>query len=125
MRVSATGFQLSATDLSVFLSCRHRTALELAEANGKHRRPYFDDPLLDALFKRGLEHERSYLQLLERTHRNIRDLTAVKDFQSALNETRDAMQRGVDVIAQGALIDEIWYGRPDVMLRVERVSELG
>jgi hypothetical protein len=38
------GLTLSATDLSNFLSCRHRTALEMAEADGKRHRPKFDDP---------------------------------------------------------------------------------
>jgi hypothetical protein len=41
-----------ATDLSNFLNCRHRTALELGEAYGKRTRPYFHDPVLEALFAR-------------------------------------------------------------------------
>jgi hypothetical protein len=45
MRKTNDGLTLSATDLSNFLSCRHRTALEMAEADGKRHRPKFDDPL--------------------------------------------------------------------------------
>ena len=49
MRIADSAFVLSATDLSNFLSCRHRTALEMAEAHGRRRRPRWDDPLLELL----------------------------------------------------------------------------
>ena len=35
------------------------------------------------------------------------------------------MQRGVDVIAQGALSKECWFGRPDVLRKVSRPSTFG
>ena len=40
---------LSATDLSNFLGCRHRTALDMAVAYGERKRPHFEDPLLEVL----------------------------------------------------------------------------
>jgi hypothetical protein len=64
MRNISDQIVLSATDLSNFLNCRHRTALELGEARGKRTRPYFD-PVLEALFARGLEHEHQYGETLE------------------------------------------------------------
>ncbi len=63
---SASGLSLSATDLSNFLNCRHRKALELGEARGKQQRPQFNDPVLEALLARGLEHERHYVASLQR-----------------------------------------------------------
>lgn len=112
MQVSGTELALSATDLSNFLSCRHRTALEIAEADGKRHRPKFDDPLLEILFKRGLEHEKAYVASLQTDGRQIVDLADVKNRDAAIARTLDAMRSGVDVIIQAALRDGRWYGRP-------------
>jgi predicted RecB family nuclease len=125
MRASGDELVLSATDLSNFLSCRHRTALEMAEAHGKHQRPRWDDPLLQLLFKRGLDHERAYVGSLQTDGRHIVDLANVEDRDVALKGTLDAMRSGADVIVQAALRDGAWYGRPDVMQRVEKPSDLG
>ena len=64
MRAIGRTLILSATDLSNFLSCRHRTALELGVAAGKFLRPEADDPRLEALFRRGLDHEAAYVDAL-------------------------------------------------------------
>src|SRR6266849_5010182 len=125
MRLSTRGVELSATDLSHFLSCRHRTALEIAEAQGKRHRPKFDDPLLEVLFRRGLEHEKAYVQSLKNSGHQIVDLAGVKERDEAAEQTLAAMREGADVIVQGAFCDGVWYGRPDVLLRVETPSDLG
>ncbi len=114
---------LSATDLSNFLNCRHRTALELGEARGRRRRPQFDDPVLAALLARGLEHERRYVGSL-RAERVV-DLAEVHDRSAAVAQTRAALASGADVVVQGALEDGTWYGRPDVLLRTEGASVFG
>ncbi len=125
MRHGTNGIELSATDLSNFLSCRHRTALEMAEAQGKRRRPKWDDPLLEILFKRGLEHEKAYVASLQSDGLQILDLRDVKEPDAAVAQTLDGMRSGADVVVQAALRDGRWYGRPDVMRRVERSSDLG
>ncbi|MGE0592168.1 MAG: TM0106 family RecB-like putative nuclease [Vicinamibacterales bacterium] len=114
---------LSATDLSNFLNCRHRTALELGEARGRRRRPRFDDPVLAALLARGLEHERRYVGSL-RAERVV-DLADVRDRADAVAQTLAALASGTDVVVQGALGDSSWYGRPDVLLRTEGESVFG
>ena len=98
MRITDSAFVLSATDLSNFLSCRHRTALEMAEAHGKRRRPKWDDPLLELLFKRGLEHERAYVESLHAAGLRSVDLTDVKEPRRGdrRNPRRDAVRRGRD-----------------------------
>ena len=125
MRSTDGRLTLSATDLSNFLSCRHRTALEMAEALGKRRRPHWEDPLLEILFKRGLEHERAYVQSLQVDGLKIVDLADVKDRAAAIAQTLDAMVSGADAVVQGALGDGHWYGRPDVMRRVATPSRFG
>src|SRR5215471_17041532 len=115
----------SATDLSNFLNCRHRTALELGEVLGKWCRPQFHDPVLEALLARGLEHERRYVASLEATGRRIVDVAEFKSRTEALDRTLDAMRSEAEVIVQGALEDGNWYGRPDVLLRRDVPSAFG
>ena len=79
MRNISDQIVFSATDLSNFLNCRHRTALELGEARGKRTRPYFHDPVLEALFARGLEHEHQYVETLEGAGRRIVNLAEFRD----------------------------------------------
>lgn len=125
MRSLAGGITLSATDLSHFLNCRHRTALELGEARGRQKRPQFNDPVLEALLARGLEHERQYVASLDNGGRKVVNLGEVKDRNNAIAQTLAALSAGVDVVVQGALEDRRWYGRPDVLLRTPGQSAFG
>lgn len=47
-----------AADLTGILGCRHLATLERLAALRLARRPVHDDPMLDLLRERGLEHER-------------------------------------------------------------------
>jgi uncharacterized protein len=116
---------VSATDLSNFLSCRHRTALELGEAYGARKRPRFNDPFLEILAQRGREHEKTYVESQRTGDRRVVDLSDVKDIRAALPLTLEALRAGADVVVQGALSDGRWYGRPDVLLRVEAAGGFG
>jgi hypothetical protein len=64
MQVSSSALELSASDLSQFLSCRHLTALNLAVALGHRAAPTWIDPALVVLQQRGLDHERAYIDSL-------------------------------------------------------------
>ena len=96
MRAEGGALILYATDLSNFLNCRHRTALELGEARGKRPRPVWADPLLEALFSRGLEHERHYLSRLDAPGKRITNLSEIRAREDALAATLEASRpRGV------------------------------
>ena len=49
MRMSGSAIELSASDLSGFLSCIHLTALDLAVTQGKREPPAWVDPVLIVL----------------------------------------------------------------------------
>jgi uncharacterized protein len=118
--------QLSATDLSNFLGCHHRTALEMATAAGRLTRPPVDDPQLEALFKRGLDHEAVYVESLKTGGTNrVVEIAKGASREAALAETVAAMHAGADVIVQGALGNARWYGRPDVLRKAAGTSKLG
>lgn len=128
---------LSPTDLSSFLGCGHRTALDLAAARGALATPAWSDPLGQTLRDRGLEHERRYLAALRAEGRSVADLSELHG-PEADEATRAAMADGVDVIYQASLSSETegdgapqgagprgWRGRADVLVRVPRPSALG
>ncbi len=125
MRALEEDLALSATDLSNFLSCRHRTALDMAVAYGKRKRPHFQDPLLDLLIERGKKHEQSYVESLLKDGLTVVDLTVVADRVGLVERTLEVMRQGPDVIVQGGLLGGMWFGKPDIMRRVPKTSGLG
>ncbi len=124
MRTTSNTLELSASDLSQFLACRHRTALDLAVAQGLRAAPSWVDPALVLLQERGLEHERRYVDTLRGQGLQAVDLSA-GSLDDAVSRASDAMRAGVDVIIQPALRDGRWFGRPDLLRRVETPSAFG
>lgn len=125
MRQDGPALNLSATDLANFLGCRHRTALEMEFAAGLRKRPHFDDPLLELLFKRGLDHEKAYVESLRTKGNTVRDLSHLMDRDELVDATIAAMREGVDVIVQGGLRDGQWFGKPDLLQRTSTPSAFG
>lgn len=126
MRKQDGYIHLSASDLSNHLGCRHLTALDQAVAEGRLEGPSWRDPALAVLEQRGFTHEKNYLGYLS----DVRGLTVVEiENEGAVGTvfecTRYAMQKGVQVISQATLVSGRWYGRADVLQRVDRPSELG
>ncbi len=124
MRATRNTLELSASDLSQFLACHHRTALDLAVAQGRRAAPSWVDPALVLLQERGLEHERRYVDTLRGQGLRAVDLSA-GSLGDAVSRASDAMRAGVDVIIQPALRDGRWFGRPDLLRRVETPSAFG
>jgi uncharacterized protein len=125
MHLHGSELVLSATDLSNFLACRHRTGLDMAVAYGARTRPHQDDPLLDLLWQRGLDHETAYVETLRSRTDSVVDLGHLDDPIERVAATLEAMHRGADVIVQAGLSDAGWFGKPDIMQRVPRASRLG
>ena len=121
MRASGAGLEFSASDLARHGACRHLTALDLSVARGLRPAPSYHDPAVDILAQRGLEHERRYVDGLRAQGLKVADLSELGGgvpTATALAATVDAMRLGVDVVVQPALRHERWFGRPDVLRRV-------
>src|SRR5580658_2283510 len=112
-----------ATDLTDFLGCRHLAALERLAAHKIIKRPFFDDPMLELLRARGLEHERAYVMWLARSGKTVAQIG--RQDQNASQATFSAMAAGTDVIVQGRLENDNWAGWADVLLRVPGDSSFG
>lgn len=125
MKANAQTIRLSASDLSNHLACSHLTALDLAVATGQRPASKWHSPDAWVLQQRGMEHEKAYLSHLEADGFTITDLREIDSDEKALAETIAAMQQGVPAIAQATLTNGRWFGRADVLRRVERPSNLG
>jgi len=121
MRQENNHLILSATDLASFLSCAHCTNLDQLVAAGKLKKPDWDDPGLEALIQRGIEHEIDFLN-----HLNKQGLKGVKlDMDTSPAETHRLMKEGFDYIAQARLSNNGWRGYVDVLMKTDASSALG
>jgi len=122
---------LAPTDLSTFISCRHRTGLDLAVAHRVLARPVYEDPYAAILRRHGEAHEQQYVDTLRA--RGLSVVTVARDEgpatpaglarQSA--DTLAAMHAGADVIVQARLAHGNMAGYADILVRVETPSGLG
>src|SRR5678815_1902497 len=123
---------LSATDLSNFLACRRKTALDLSVERGERDRPDLTDPLLEILRQRGAEHEARFVDAERASGFDVVDVSQIPGVERPSRDERvaatlDAMRRGAARIVQAALVsaDGRWFGYADVLRRVDKPGLLG
>lgn len=124
MRLFENEILLSASDLTKFIGCAHATTLDLAYLRGEAPEPREDTEDAELLQSYGFEHEEKYLEKLQSQGRKVLGLSG-SDLFGATIATRDAMQMGVDVIYQGALMNNRWGGWADFIEYVKKPSALG
>ena len=124
MRIVSGEVRLAATDVSNHLACHHLTSLELSAARGERERPQWEAPDLAVIRELGLRHEARYLAFLEKNGLDVLNLSGM-DEARIVDETRRAMEAGVELIAQGALRCGRWFGRPDLLRKVASPSRFG
>ncbi len=84
-----------------------------------------EDPLLELLQAKGVEHERRHLESLRVAGRRVVEIEADGSLLDRVARTRTAMASGEDVIYQGALLDGRWSGYADFLVKVPGSSTLG
>jgi predicted RecB family nuclease len=125
MEIIGTTIYLSASDLSTYISCSHATFLNLQLSRKLiPGPPYYDNPSLAALIKKGEEFETNYINELKTSGKTVIEITR-GDRKKALLETEEAMKKGVDVICQARLEYDIWHGWADFLIKVDKPSKLG
>src|SRR5712691_11701168 len=117
----------SPSDLGNFTACEHLTQLELAVALGERTRPSGENAFAELIQRKGLEHERAFLDALRGAGHTIVEIRLGKplDFEAAARATVEAMQAGAAYVYQAVLVADGWRGIADFLERVERPSALG
>ncbi|WP_173050065.1 TM0106 family RecB-like putative nuclease [Nitrospira sp. KM1] len=106
----------AATDLSNFLACRHRSALDLAAAMGKLKAPAaLLDMALTLLREKGAAHERAYVEHLRAQGLTVVEIPVDAAPDERVSQTVVALKSGADVICQGAFAGQGWIGYADVL----------
>ncbi len=115
----------AATDLVGFLACEYLTALERAAMADLVKRPSRNDPELDVIRRRGIQHEERYLADLRAQGLSVATIERRENeergeqLRRQAGETIEHMRAGVDVIYQATFFDGRWLGYADFLLRVE------
>ena len=119
MHIHADRLHLSPSDVTAFLACEHLTTLSLAHARGELDRPEVENEQAELIFRKGLEHERAYLEHLRADGKTVLEIADPRgDYEGAARATADAIRAGeADVIYQGVFAHENWRGVADFLLR--------
>jgi uncharacterized protein len=117
---------LSPSDVTAYLACEHLTALSLQVARDELSEPPPPGDQAELVFRKGLEHERAYLERLLERGLSVEEIELEDgDWARAVEETLEALRSGVDVVYQAALVGDGWRGIADFLVRVETPSALG
>ncbi len=119
MHHQADRLQLSPSDVTAFLACEHLTTLSLRNARGQIDRPDTENEQAELIFRKGLEHERAYLEQLRAEGNSVLELPEPDgDFDAAARATAAAIKKAEhDVIYQAVLAHGTWRGVADFLLR--------
>src|SRR5215204_3596682 len=119
MQILEGHISLSPSDVTAFLACEHLTTLSLAHARGELDRPEVENEQAELIFRKGLEHERAYLEHLRADGKIVLEIPDPEgDYDHAARVTADAIRDGAaNVIYQGVLAHENWRGVADFLLR--------
>ena len=118
------GYRFSASDLVNYLGCRHTTYLDI-RSQAEDLEKAGADETMRLLQRKGLDHEKAYLERLRTEGLNIVEIDRTGELQERVDATRSAMAGGVDVIYQAVLYQEPWRGDADFLVRCPKPSALG
>lgn len=125
MNKTASGIVLSASDLINFLECRHLTSLDRQHLDTPLPKTPADEHAL-LVREKGAQHERTYLDALERTPTEVVKIpTEGLNLDARVHATLTAMRAGAPMIYQASFRADPFIGYVDFLRRVERPSTLG
>ena len=116
---------LSPSDVTAYLACEHLTALSLQVAEGSLPEPPPPGDQAELVFRKGLEHERAYLERLRAQGLSVAAIELEGDWERAPRETLAAMRDRRRRRLPGGTHGDGWRGVADFLIRVETPSELG
>lgn len=117
--------QIAATELANLSACDHLISLEVEALRDARTRPNTYSAVTMRLAHLGQQHEDRHLQQLKDGGHAVAELVDIQSEEDAAALTLQAMRDGVDVVYQGALRGDGWFGRTDFLVRVPVPSRFG
>lgn len=129
MHYAESRLVFAATDLSSHSECARRTHLEILSASGLLEKPGVNEIERRMLEKRGHEHEARVLDYYRARGLEIVSIPLLPGAgdraQRGAQLTEAAMANGAELIYQGVLFDDTWFGRPDFLIKTPGNSRFG
>ena len=123
MRFHDDRLHLSPSDVTAFLACEHLTTLSLAHARGELERPEVENEQAELIFRKGLEHERAYLEQPSRARGRpsleIRSTRAATGSAPRARPPRRCAPAWPTSSTRASSPHDGWRGVADFLLRVE------
>ena len=96
----------------------------MKDTNDRYAKQDPEDPFLKLIASKGEDHEKEILRDLQNQDLSITVIER-SDRLTMVNDTLEAMKKGVDIIYQGAVSNDHFYGRVDFLVREQIPSKLG
>lgn len=113
----------SASDLTYFAECKHRTWLDRCHLDSPMERAD-ETESMKLVMKKGLEHEAAHLQTLKDQGLNVVEITT-KELDEQVRLTTEAIENGADVVFQATLRRGAYIGHADFLVRTPHKSPSG
>ncbi|HDQ39684.1 MAG TPA: TM0106 family RecB-like putative nuclease [Desulfonatronum sp.] len=124
MLKSPQGLLFSATDVINYLDCPHCTVLDMIDLETPLPKTEDSDEARLVQTK-GIEHEQRFLDRLRKQGNQVFEVTNAANLEAKVRETIRAMQSGVDVVYQAALMEGSFLGHADFLRKTNPSSSLG
>lgn len=119
-------FKHSPSDLVSFYSSPYESLVKkyIKDNDYLYAKEDPEDPFLQIISSKGVDHEKLILKELMQKNMTVVSINqSDKDLME--KQTIDSMRGGIDVIYQGSISNENFYGRPDFLIKNNTKSKLG
>jgi uncharacterized protein len=114
----------SASDLTFFAECQHRTWLDRLNLDSPMEKAE-DDEQSKLVQAKGYEHEADFFAKLKSQYNSIVEIDTQQSLEHRIAATKQAIQEGVEVIFQGSLRRGNLIGHSDFLIRLNEKSPNG
>ena len=116
----------SPSELISFYSSSYEFLLNkhMKDTNDRYARQDPEDPFLKIIASKGEDHEKEILKDLQNQDLSIA-IIEKSDRSVMVNDTLEAMKKGFDIIYQGSVSNDHFYGRADFLVKELTPSNLG
>ena len=118
MQKSGGRILFSASDLTYFAGCTHRTWLDRLNLDTPMEKAA-DDEQSKLLQTKGYEHEAEFFARLQARHAQYVEINTALSLDQRIAATKQAIQDGAEVIYQGSLQRDNLIGHADFLLRAD------
>lgn len=111
----------SASDITFYAECQHRTWLDRLSLDDKDLRDMKaeDDEQSKLVQAKGYQHEADYYSKLKSENQNCIEINTKQTLEQRILSTKQAIQNGVEVIFQGSLRRGNLIGHADFLIRLQ------